>query len=262
MPMQVDLIATSTMGLEAVVARELADLGYPSRIVEVGRIAFQADERAICRTNLWLRTAGRVLIQAGSFPAADFGELFDRTYALPWDRWIAPNAAFPVAGRSLKSQLSSVPACQRIVKKAVAEKLIAAHGAARLEETGPPCQIEVSVLKDVATLTLDTSGSGLHKPGIPRLSARPAQEDPCRGACATKLLETRPAAGRPLLRDGHDPNRGRADRPQPRAGFESVFCGGGLADAGSVALASRSRRSPRPGTSELARADPRHGPRR
>ena len=175
--MQVDLIATSTMGLEAVVARELADLGYPSRIVEVGRIAFQADERAICRTNLWLRTAGRVLIQAGSFPAADFGELFDRTYALPWDRWIAPNAAFPVAGRSLKSQLSSVPACQRIVKKAVAEKLIAAHGAARLEETGPPCQIEVSVLKDVATLTLDTSGSGLHKRGYrPLVGKAPLRE--------------------------------------------------------------------------------------
>ncbi len=166
-----------TMGLEAVVARELADLGYPSRIVEVGRIAFQADERAICRTNLWLRTAGRVLIQAGSFPAADFGELFDRTYALPWDRWIAPNAAFPVAGRSLKSQLSSVPACQRIVKKAVAEKLIAAHGAARLEETGPPCQIEVSVLKDVATLTLDTSGSGLHKRGYrPLVGKAPLRE--------------------------------------------------------------------------------------
>ena len=77
--MPLDLIATSTMGLESVVARELADLGYQSRIVELGRIAFQADASAICRANLWLRTAGRVLIQMGSFPAADFGELFDRT---------------------------------------------------------------------------------------------------------------------------------------------------------------------------------------
>ena len=119
---ELELIATSTMGLEAVVARELEDLGYPTQVVETGRVLFRGDYRAICRANLWLRTAGRVLVRLGEFEATDFGQLFDQTYALPWEAWIPADGAFPVNGRSLKSQLSSVPACQKIVKKAVAEQ--------------------------------------------------------------------------------------------------------------------------------------------
>ena len=121
------LIATTTMGLEAVAARELEDLGYQPRIVQTGRVAFVGDGLAVCRANLWLRCADRVLIQVGQFEARDFGELFDRTHALDWQEWIGPAAAFPVLGRSVASQLSSVPACQRIVKKALVEKLRAAH---------------------------------------------------------------------------------------------------------------------------------------
>ncbi|MBC8373295.1 MAG: bifunctional 23S rRNA (guanine(2069)-N(7))-methyltransferase RlmK/23S rRNA (guanine(2445)-N(2))-methyltransferase RlmL [Planctomycetes bacterium] len=163
-----NLIATSTFGLEAVVARELEALGYPAKIVSVGRIAFEGDEAAIFRANTWLRCADRVLIEVGSFGATDFGELFDRTNELPWERWIAPDAAFPVNGRSVKSKLSSVPACQKICKKAIVDKLLKAHNTATLPETGAPCAVEVSMLNDVATLTLDTTGAGLNKRGYRR----------------------------------------------------------------------------------------------
>ena len=122
--MEFDLIATSTMGLEAVVSRELEALGYENQIIGTGRVLFRGDISAICRANIWLRTAGRVLIRIGSFSATDFGELFDRTHELPWERWIPADAAFPVKGRSHKSQLSSVPACQKMVKKAVCLILI------------------------------------------------------------------------------------------------------------------------------------------
>jgi len=159
------LIATTTMGLEAVVAREIEGLGYSPRIVQTGRVAFAGDGLAVCRANLWLRCSDRVLIQVGQFEARDFGELFDRTYALDWQQWIGPEAAFPVLGRSVASRLSSVPACQRIVKKALVEKLRAAHRARTLDESGPTCTVEVALLKDVATLTIDTSGPSLHKRG-------------------------------------------------------------------------------------------------
>jgi putative N6-adenine-specific DNA methylase len=165
------------MGLEAVAARELEDLGYSPRIVQTGRVAFAGDGLAVCRANLWLRCADRVLIQVGQFEARDFGELFDRTYALDWHDWIGPRAAFPVLGRSVASQLSSVPACQRIVKKALVEKLRAAHRVDTLDESGPTCTVEVALLKDVASLTIDTTGASLHKRGYRTLvGAAPLKE--------------------------------------------------------------------------------------
>ena len=162
---ELELIATTTAGLEAVVRRELEALGYTARVQQVGRVCFAGEPSAICRANLWLRCADRVLLRMGGFEARDFGELFDRTYALPWERWIGPEAAFPVRGRSVKSQLSSVPACQKIVKKAIVEKLRAAHRTETLPETGPTCTVEVALLDDLATLTLDTTGAGLNKRG-------------------------------------------------------------------------------------------------
>ena len=87
-PGKLDLIATATFGLEAVVARELEALGYEPKIIQPGRMLFQGDESAICRANLWLRAADRVLVRMGTFEARDFGQLFDRTYALPWEEWI------------------------------------------------------------------------------------------------------------------------------------------------------------------------------
>src|SRR3954465_6329382 len=122
-----ELIATAAAGTEAVVKRELAALGYIARITTPGRLQFAGDERAICRTNLWLRAGERVLIQMATFAATDFGVLFDATAAAPWERWIPRDAEFPVNGRSHHSQLSSVPACQKIVKKAIVERLRKAH---------------------------------------------------------------------------------------------------------------------------------------
>jgi 23S rRNA (guanine2445-N2)-methyltransferase / 23S rRNA (guanine2069-N7)-methyltransferase len=164
-----ELIATAAAGTEAIVKRELADLGYEARTVTPGRLLFRADEVAICRANLWLRVAERILIRVGSFSAIDFGVLFDATSALPWERWLPAVAEFPVSGRSHHSQLSSVPACQRIVKRAIVERLRASYKRDDLPETGPRCAVEISLRDDVATLTLDTTGEGLHKRGYRRL---------------------------------------------------------------------------------------------
>ncbi len=166
-----ELIATTAFGLEAVVRRELTELGYDGTIVGPGRILFTADARAICRTNLWLRAADRVLIRMATFPAPDFEALFETTRATRWDQWIGADAAFPVIGRSIRSQLSSVPACQRAVKKAVVESLLAAHRVSELPETGPLYKIEIALLNDVATLTIDTTGPSLHKRGYRQLAA-------------------------------------------------------------------------------------------
>jgi len=174
---ELHLIATATFGLEAVVVRELEALGYAKELVENGRVHFRGDERALARANLWLRAADRVLLRLGRFEARDFGQLFDRTYALPWEEWIGPADAFPVNGRSQKSQLSSVPACQKIVKKAIVEKLRAAHRVRDLPERGAACTVEVALLDNVATLTLDATGPGLHKRGYrPLVGHAPLKE--------------------------------------------------------------------------------------
>lgn len=159
------LIATSVFGLEAIVKRELGALGYDGETLQPGRIIFQATPSAICRANLRLRCAERVLICLGRFDASDFGVLFDQTFALPWDEWIPPDGEFPVSGKSINSQLSSVPACQRMVKKAIVEKLRSAHQVTELNESGPRYAVEVALLNDVATLSIDTTGVGLHKRG-------------------------------------------------------------------------------------------------
>jgi 23S rRNA (guanine2445-N2)-methyltransferase / 23S rRNA (guanine2069-N7)-methyltransferase len=164
-----ELIATAAAGNEAIVKRELAALGYSARTMAPGRLAFAGDQAAVCRANLWLRAGERVLIHAGSFAAADFGQLFDGTAAIEWEAWLPRDAEFPVQGRSQRSQLSSVPACQRIVKRAIVKRLQEAYGAAELPESGPRFSIEITLRDDVATLTLDTTGVGLHKRGYRRL---------------------------------------------------------------------------------------------
>lgn len=166
---KIELIATAAFGLEAVVSRELKLLGYEEQKVEDGKVTFLADEAAICRTNLWLRTADRVLIKMGSFNATSFEELFQQTKALPWPDWLPENANFPVEGKSVRSQLFSVSDCQAIVKKAIVEKMKQKYKQSWFDENGPRYRIEVALLKDVATLTIDTSGAGLHKRGYRQL---------------------------------------------------------------------------------------------
>lgn len=169
---KITLIATATFGLEAVVAKEVRELGYNDLMVEDARVTFAGDEAAVCRANLWLRTADRVLLKMGEFKALTFDELFEKTRALPWPDWIPENAAFPVNGKSIKSQLHSVPDCQAIVKKAIVEKMKQKYKRDWFQETGPKYTIEVALLKDMATLTIDTSGVGLHKRGYRKLSSQ------------------------------------------------------------------------------------------
>ncbi len=168
---KIELIATATFGLEAVVAREVQNLGFQDTKTENARVEFTADESAICRSNLWLRSADRVLVKVGQFPALSFEELFEKTKSLPWDNWLPENAKFPVSGKSINSKLFSVPDCQGIVKKAVVEKLKQRYRKQWFEENGPEYPIEVALLKDTVTLTIDTSGVGLHKRGYRKLSA-------------------------------------------------------------------------------------------
>ena len=165
-----ELIATTSFGLEAVVARELTQLGYTEQRVEDGRVTFRGDAAAVCRANLWLRSAERVLLKMGDSEARDFGALFDQTRALPWSDWLPADASFPVRGKSVRSGLHSVPDCQSIVKKAVVESLKDAYHSDWFAESGALYGIEVSILKDRATLTIDTTGPGLHKRGYRTLS--------------------------------------------------------------------------------------------
>ncbi|TSB47012.1 THUMP domain-containing class I SAM-dependent RNA methyltransferase [Alkalicoccobacillus porphyridii] len=162
---KVTLIATATMGLEAIVAKEIKDLGYEDINVENGKVTFTATMDAIPRANLWLRTSDRVKLKVGEFKAYTFDELFEKTKALPWADLIPENAEFPVIGRSVKSTLFSVPDCQAIVKKAVVESMKKKHQTNWFDEDGPLYRIEVALHKDIATLTIDTSGEGLHKRG-------------------------------------------------------------------------------------------------
>ena len=162
---KIKLIATAAMGLESVVANEVRALGYDVT-VENGKVIFEAPLSAIPRCNLWIRTADRIKLVVGEFQALSFDELFESTKALPWENYISEDGTFPVSGKSVKSKLYSVSDCQAIVKKAIVERLKLKYGrASRMPETGALYKVEISLLKNNATLTIDTSGAGLHKRG-------------------------------------------------------------------------------------------------
>ncbi len=161
----INLIASTTFGLEAVVKREIMDLGFDNIKTFDGRVEFTGDESAIVKANLWLRCAGRVWVKMGTFTAMTFDELFEGTKALPWSDWIPEDGKFTVVGKSVKSTLFSVSDCQAIVKKAVVEKMKLKYQTDWFDETGAEYTIQVGILKDVVTLSIDTSGSGLHKRG-------------------------------------------------------------------------------------------------
>ncbi|MEK6190655.1 MAG: class I SAM-dependent RNA methyltransferase [Carnobacterium alterfunditum] len=159
------LVATAASGIEALVGKEIKDLGYECQ-VENGKVFFEGTEKDIAKTNLWLRTADRVKIIVGEFDAYEFDELFEKTKALPWEDLLPMDANFPVAGKSIKSKLYSVSDCQAIVKKAIVNRLSEVyHRNTRLPETGSLYQLEVALLKDKVTLTLDTTGPSLFKRG-------------------------------------------------------------------------------------------------
>ena len=174
---KLNLIATTTFGLEATVKREITRLGCDITAASDGRIDFTGDFADLARTNLWLRASDRVLLKMGEFTATTFDALFEQTKALPWEDFITADGHFTVTGKSIKSGLFSVPDCQAIVKKAVVERLKTKYNLDWFPETGPVYKIQVALLKDMATLTIDTTGAGLHKRGYRAVtSAAPIKE--------------------------------------------------------------------------------------
>ena len=164
-------------GLESVLKYEIQKIGGTDLKVSDGKISFTGDDNVLARANLCLATAERVFIELIEFRATTFEELFQGVKAIELERYINPDNAFPVKGYSLNSALHSVPDCQSIVKKAAVERLKAKYGISWFEETGAPIQIKFSILKDVVTIYLDTSGVGLHKRGYRRNSnAAPIKE--------------------------------------------------------------------------------------
>ena len=171
------LIATTTFGLEGVVKEEVRDLGFKDMTVNNGEVRFSGNWKTLCKANMWLRCAERVLLQMGEFDAYDFDQLYEKTKALPWSELLPCNAEFPVQGSSVKSKLHSVPTCQSVVKKAIVDNMKEKYNREWFDEDGPLYQIKVSLYKDTATLTIDTSGSGLHKRGYRDLTTgAPLQE--------------------------------------------------------------------------------------
>ncbi|MEG0918936.1 MAG: class I SAM-dependent RNA methyltransferase [Anaerovoracaceae bacterium] len=163
--MRLELIATTTFGLEAVAKREIQNLGYEIIKTEDGKITFWGDERAIVRCNLWLRTADRVLLKIDEFKATEFEDIFQRIKGYPWENIIPIDGKFTVTGTSVKSKLHSVPACQSTAKKAMVDRLSDVYAISQFEETGEEYKIKLTILKDRVTVTIDTSGPGLHKRG-------------------------------------------------------------------------------------------------
>ena len=160
-----NLIATATFGLEAVVKRELEQLGYDNLSVENGKVSFRGTPVDIVRTNLWLRSADRVLLEVGSFTAVTFDQLYDQIRRLPWQDFVPEDGTVLVDASSVKSKLFSLRDIQKISKKAISDKLMWAFKSDWLQEGGPRYRVKVSILNNNVSVTLDTSGEGLHKRG-------------------------------------------------------------------------------------------------
>ncbi|MBR5597349.1 MAG: class I SAM-dependent RNA methyltransferase [Lachnospiraceae bacterium] len=168
-----ELIAPCHFGLEAVLKKEIIDLGYEVSKVEDGRVTFLGDEEAVCRANVFLRTAERILIKIGSFYATTFEELFDKTKELPWEDYIPKDGKFWVAkAASVKSKLFSPSDIQSIMKKAMVERLKTIYNIKWFEETGASYPLRVFLMKDEVTIGLDTTGDSLHKRGYRKLTAK------------------------------------------------------------------------------------------
>lgn len=168
---RIELIAPCHFGLEAVLKREIQDLGYEICSVEDGRVTFYGDAQAVCRANIFLRTAERILWKIGSFKAVTFDELFEKTKALPWEDYIPKDGKFWVAkAASVKSKLFSPSDIQSIMKKAMVKRLQGHYHVEWFEEEGASYPVRVFLMKDIVTIGIDTSGVSLHKRGYRELS--------------------------------------------------------------------------------------------
>lgn len=164
---KIKLAAVCAFGIEAIVKRELNNLGYENTLTDNGWIYFDGEIEDIPKTNINLRSADRIMLVMGQFEALTYEELFDKTYELPWEEWITEDGLFTVKGKSVKSTLFSVSDCQSIVKKAIVEKLKKKYNTEWFKETGAEFTIQISIHKNIATITIDTTGSreGLFKRG-------------------------------------------------------------------------------------------------
>lgn len=170
---KMELIAPCHFGLESVLKREVLDLGYEIASVDDGRVSFWGDAQAICDANIFLRTAERVLLKVGAFKAETFEELFDKTRALPWERYIPKNGKFWVTkAASVKSKLFSPSDIQSIMKKAMVERLKEYYGLEWFPEDGASYPIRVFLMKNVVTIGIDTSGVSLHKRGYRQMKVK------------------------------------------------------------------------------------------
>lgn len=181
---QMRMVIPTLFGLEGLVADELKYAGFEGVQAENGRVFLEGDWKEAARANLWVRCGERVLIVLANFKATTFEELFEGTKETPWENFIGSLDSFPVKGWSLNSQLHSIPDCQRIIKKAVVERLKECYGNPWFEETGPTMQIQFSIMKDEVCLMLDTSGAGLHKRGY----RKNANEAPIRETLAAGIV--------------------------------------------------------------------------
>lgn len=178
-----ELIAPCHFGLEAVLKKEILDLGYEISLVEDGRVTFIGDDEAICRANVFLRTAERVLLKAGSFKAETFEELFQGTRNIPWEDFIPEDGKFWVAkASSIKSKLFSPSDIQSIMKKAMVERLKNRYGVTWFPENGASYPLRVFLYKDMVTVGIDTSGESLHKRGYRTLTSKAPITEPLAAA--------------------------------------------------------------------------------
>ncbi|MCL2089294.1 MAG: class I SAM-dependent RNA methyltransferase [Oscillospiraceae bacterium] len=164
------LICPCHFGLESVLSSEVKRIGGQDVAAADGRVSFGGDDEMLAKSNIWLRTAERVLIKLGEFEAVSFTELFDNVKEIHFEDYIGKNDAFPVKGWSINSRLQSVPACQSIIKKAIVERMKDHYKISRFAETGPIHAIQFSIHKNIVTVMLDTSGIGLHKRGYRKVS--------------------------------------------------------------------------------------------
>lgn len=184
--MKLQLVATCLFGLEKLLGEEIDELGCKRTQTIDGRVYFEGDENSLADANIRLRFAERVFINMGSFQAESFEELFEGTKALPWEMFVGKNDAFPVKGHAIKSKLFSLPDCQSIVKKAIVSRLSDKYGIKWFSEEGTKYQVEFFILKDQATLMIDTSGVPLHKRGYrPDAGAAPLRETLAAAVAAT-----------------------------------------------------------------------------
>jgi len=191
------LLAPCLFGLESILAGEVRRMGGQEVQVTDGRVTFGGGKEMIARANIGLRTAERVCVVLGSFRACSFTELFDAVEKLPFEQFIGCKDAFPVKGWSLKSGLHSIPDCQSIIKRAAVRRLEKVYGQSWFEETGAVRQIQFSILKDVVTVMLDTSGAGLHKRGY----RKNANEAPLKETLAAGIVDLARVRGENVVMD-------------------------------------------------------------